>query len=398
MRVGFNYPNSLNRFGSDFGPDIWASSSDWNRDNALEQAGNVSAIPLPPLFGHIDRNLANLKKMGFSVIRWFLLGNGNSYGPAPTAHAVPTGQLKPGGRMTTYTDYTFTPPPAVDKRFRRDFEELLKRFQTAQLQLIPSLVSFEFGSNVKAGPGNNNTGYGGRADAIRDQAKRKVFFDTMLTELLAASKPYAAQIYAWEVINEPVWLCQNIGALSNPMWAPHMPEMSWSTMNDFLKDAAQRIFNAGFKSTVGHRYYDDIARAEPGAIPQFHYYAEHQWYAVGQYKSDPANIKGAGLFSTSPRPFLGELDSAENRFGDPWTKDLGSGDSTSARLRLLESEGCELVLLWPDYAGCKPGRVSAATIAAEQETVMKNDVIKLLPSTRREVIAYTGGTLPPANE
>jgi hypothetical protein len=174
--------------------------------------------------------------------------------------------------------------------------------------------------------------------------------------------------------------------------------MSWSTMNDFLKDAAQRIFNAGFKSTVGHRYYDDIARAEPGAIPQFHYYAEHQWYAVGQYKSDPANIKGAGLFSTSPRPFLGELDSAENRFGDPWTKDLGSGDSTSARLRLLESEGCELVLLWPDYAGCKPGRVSAATIAAERETVMKNDVIKLLPSTRREVIAYTGGTLPPANE
>lgn len=391
MRVGFNYPTSYNRFGSDFGPNIWVSTADWQSRNALEAAGNVSAIPLPPLFDHVDRNLANLKKMGIEVVRWFILGNGNSYGPAPTR------RIRRTTSASYYNDYEFSPPARVDSRFRRDFEELLKRFRTAQLQLVPSLISFEFGSNQKTGTGPSpGTGWGGRADVIRDPAKRKTFLDTMLAELLAASAAYRDQIYAWEVVNEPVWLCLDIGALSVPEWSPRQPEVTWSQMTDFLNDATGRINSAGFQSTVGHRYFDDLARFPTGSMPQFHYYGEHHWYAVGAYKSDPPKIGGGGLFG-GRKPFLGELDSSRNRFGDAWSE-LGRADSTEERLRLLAREGCDLALVWPDLAGAKSGRVPAATIKAEQALVDTNDVLKLLSATRSEIVAYTKGTLPPAGE
>ncbi len=393
MRIGFNYPHSYNRFGSDFGPNIWVSDLDWDKYNALEASGNLASIPLPPLFDHVDRNLANLQKMGFSVIRWFVLGNGNAYGLAPTR------VLRWVSKFFNYYDYTFTPPLTVDKRFRRDFEELLKHFKIMQLQLIPSLISFEFGSRDKAGTGPApGTGYGGRADVIRDPAKRKVFLDTMLAELLATSIPFKEQIFAWEVINEPVWLCQDIGPLSTPNWASRIPEISWSEMTDFLNDALKRIKDAGFESTVGHRFFDDLKRFPTGSIPQFHYYCEHRWYAVGSYKSDPENIKGANLFGGNSKPILGEFDSAENRFGESWKKDLGSTDSTAERLRLLEREGCDLALIWPDLGGAKEGRVSPTTLQPEIDAVNKNDVIKLLGTTRQEIVNHTGGTMPPVNE
>jgi hypothetical protein len=57
MRVGFNYPQSYNRFGSDFGPNIWVPKEVWAKHNELEAAGRLSEIPLPPLFDRVDRNL-----------------------------------------------------------------------------------------------------------------------------------------------------------------------------------------------------------------------------------------------------------------------------------------------------------------------------------------------------
>jgi hypothetical protein len=381
MRLGFNYPWARHEFSANFGPYFWVDDAEWNKNNVLEASDQLPLIPLPPLFKHVDRNLANLKKMGFSVIRWFLLGNGQSYGPAPTRY------MKSITLVSPPYDYNFNPPTTLDKRFRRDFEELLRRFKAAQLQLIPSLISFEFGSNLAAGGGPHGTGYGGRADVIRDPARRKVFLDTMLAELLTASAPFKEQIYAWEVINEPVWLCIEFGPLSRPKWwVPRTPEVSFSEMSDFLKDAITRIEKAGFQSTVGHRYFDDLARFPPGSIPQFHYYADHR-YATERYKSDPANIKGTQLFGRNPKPILGEFASSEDPVyhDNPWKYDLGGVDSTLERLKLLDHEHCDLALIWPDRS-------------SNEKAVADNDVIKLLSTTRNDIIKYTNGKLPPENE
>lgn len=387
MLLGFNYPGSYNRFGNEIGPICFVDDATWDRNNKLEAAGNTASIPLPALFDHVDRNLANLKKLGFQVIRWFLLGNGNSYGPAPI-------QFQPLPNRAHF-DYHFTPPAVIDKRFRRDFEELLRRFQKAEMQIIPSLISFEFGSSKRAGlAGKPGQGYGGRADVIRDKDKRKVFLDTMLAELLAASAPFKSQIYAWEVINEPCWLCSQYGPLSIQPWISRPPEVTDGQMSAFLEDAVGRINKAGFPSTVGHRYFSDLRRYPTGTVPQFHYYAEYRWYI----QSDPDGITGNNLFSGNPKPILGEFDSAANRFGDAWTKDLGGKDSTVERLKLLDKEGCDLAMLWPDFAGGKSGRVSASQLSAENALMMKNDVIKLLEVTRMSVAAITKGTLPPSGE
>ena len=113
MQVGFNYPFSSNRFGSEIGPNIWVSPEVW-ANNDREAKGN-GGHRLPPLHAHVDRNLALLKTMGIGVVRWFLLGNGNSYRPGSHApERCPLAQLR--------VEYTRS---VIDKRFRRDFTALL---------------------------------------------------------------------------------------------------------------------------------------------------------------------------------------------------------------------------------------------------------------------------------
>jgi hypothetical protein len=235
---------------------------------------------------------------------------------------------------------------------------------------------------------------------MTDAGKRKTFLDTVLGGLLTVSAKYRDQIYAWEVINEPIWLCRGFGPLSVPIWAAREPELTDGQMSDFLKDATGRIDAAHFPSTVGHRYFDDLHRYPTGRLPQFHDYNEHSfWAAIAPgYSSDPPQIRGGGLFSGETVPILGEFDSSHNRFGDPWAKDLGAADTTLTRLALLAGEGCQTAIIWADFDGAKEGRISTVTKAAEDAIVQASDVIKLLPDTRAYIAAYTHGTVPPPGE
>ena len=81
MKAGFNYGWSHDRYGAQIGPNPWVSIEEWTVRGKLAAAGEVSRIPLPPLFDHIDANLWYLKAIGVSVVRWFMLGNGFNYGP-----------------------------------------------------------------------------------------------------------------------------------------------------------------------------------------------------------------------------------------------------------------------------------------------------------------------------
>lgn len=65
---------------------------------------------------------------------------------------------------------------------------------------------------------------------------------------------------------------------------------------------------------------------------------------------------------------------------------------------MLEREGCELAVLWPDFAGGKAGRVAPGVLAAEIAAQDKNTVIKLQQATRQAIVNFTGGKMPPASE
>jgi hypothetical protein len=389
MKIGFNYAFSYNRFGSEIGPNMWVSDKEWDDQNQKVALGKVAEIPMPPLFDFIDRNLANLKGMGISVVRWFLLGHGNNYGSSPVRYLrVQTGAPPSVGQASRYPDFAFQPPTTVDARFRRDFGEMLARFKKAEMQVIPSLMSFEWSSaqHFTTGP-RTNIGAAGRGDVIRDPAARTVFLNTMLAELLQASLPFKDQIYAWEVVNEPEWMYLDMGANSFPNhWAPHVPEVTFGELKTFLDDAVQRIDKAGFRSTVGHRFFSDMSALPKGTAPQFHYYADNGFLRLlsraGGYPSDPGKIAGGNLFSGSPKPFLGEFSSDFNSgLARPWSSDFSSGDTTRARLDLLAKEGCELALIWPDRA-----------------PILNGDPIKLEQGTRNAITDFTGGRLPPAGE
>ena len=392
MKVGINYPWSYNQFGAQIGPYPNMPVDRWKAEQKLVEAGQP--VPPPPLFDHIDANLSYLKDIGVSVVRWFLLGDGFNYGPASQP------AFKPGH---TTPVRAFDPPARIDSRFVRDFEHLLDCFKGAKLQIIPSLISFGFGSSITyTVDSERGIGSGGKADVITDKNKQKLFFDTLLNSLLDVSTKYREQICAWEVINEPIWLCQGYGALSKPAaWIGRVPEVTFSQMRAFLTEGLKRIDSFNFKSTVGHRYKADLERFPTGSLPQFHYYAKLQWYAIGPLKDDPPGIRAQSLFKSDPKPILGEFDTDENRFGLPWAKDLGQRNSTLERLKLLRDEGCELALLWPDYAPDDSAVIGSAKIdktlfKEEREIEVAYDIVKLLAGARRAIAQFTNST-PPTN-
>jgi hypothetical protein len=405
MNVGFNYPMSFNRYGADIGPDPHVDLPRFLREQQLEQQGRVKSIPLPPLFTHIDRNLENLKRMGIDVVRFFLLGNGFNYGQGPTRRNTPSPNA-----AAPFFDWDFTPPSRTDERFKFHFEELLKRFKKADMKIIPSLIDFMAVGNSR-GRDAKGLAPSGRADCIKDTTKRGTFLNTVLADLLMISRQFKDQIFAWEVMNEPLWATSIFGPLSSPPFAQlpttgadpvlsgflRVPEVTVvnssgqivksaeDVMKDFLQEAIQLIENMGFESTVGHRRFQDILDPATGQFgvtgsrPQFHYYGKHA-FGFG----DPPQIKGQRLFSTffpkGRHAFLGEFDSDLNSHGKPWPE-LAGKDTTLNRLILLDQEGCELALIWPDKA---PSGTE--------------DPIKLEQATRQAIVNFTRGKLPPANE
>jgi len=404
MDVGFNYPWSHNRYASQIGPNPWVAVDQWTAQAKLAAADEVLRIPLPPLFDHIDANLWYLKAIGVSVVRWFLLANGFNYGPA-SRHSQRF--LGYGKIRLPMPARAFDPPSQVDRRFTRDFEELLLRFKKAGLQIIPSLVDFYFGSFLNfTVDDQRGIGAGGKADVITDAPKRRVFLDTMLVGLLEVSAKYREQIYAWEVMNEPVWLCLGFSPLSP--WHGRKPEVTFDQMRAFLEEAIARIKSFKLESTVGHRFRADLDKFPTGSLPQFHYYAKPfpgTGISLGPYKMDPPRIIGQHLFQNKgpKEAILGEFDSDLNRFGRPWTRDLGSKDSTYNRLNLLKLAGCELALLWPDYGPDDNAVIGAAVrdkrrFAEERQISMNYDVVKLLGSTREAIAQFCGFRLPTETE
>ena len=97
-------------------------------------------LAAPRWYPEIDGHLRHFQDVGISVVRWFILADGLTYGVGAEA-PVPDRTVKGGWR--------FEPPP-LTAEFLQHFETLLERFSAAcadtrpAIQLLPVLIDFHF--------------------------------------------------------------------------------------------------------------------------------------------------------------------------------------------------------------------------------------------------------------
>src|SRR5690349_4575561 len=116
MQVGVNYP------WVDYGWDFGAGPPDWN-------GGRTS----PRWFDRLDADLERFRELGITVVRWFILADGLTYGTGPEAPFVDPSD----DRVWRFE------PPALPDDILQHFDEALRRFDltrrglTPPIQLIP---------------------------------------------------------------------------------------------------------------------------------------------------------------------------------------------------------------------------------------------------------------------
>ena len=298
MDVGINYP--WYDYGWDFGdaPPGWRTASD----------------PNWRLF--IDNEIQYLTGLGIRVVRWFIFGDGLTYG---------TGSQAPHKDARRPGKWRFDDPPQLSQNFQAHFRTLLERFTIANqksgtpLLLLPVLLDFKFcqsGSPARVqGSLSKDWIKRGRKDIIIDSQKRHKFLQRALDPLLKISQSHRPSIYAWDIFNEPEWVTNGWhpnGTTGLPVDKEHMRQ--------FLKEAMDRIRSAGFKVTIGFNRIDTIRSTKIYAdYNQFHHYTK------GDRKLDKHS------FDKRFPGIIGEFATSTN--DDHWPE-LGSADqSVLNRLR-----------------------------------------------------------------
>jgi hypothetical protein len=269
------------------------------------------------------------------VVRWFILGDGLSYGTGPEAPRLDrsaTGD-KAGWRFH---------PPALASEFLEHFEAVLRSFAAQgtgphPVRLLPVLADYKFcepgvwpvsRDDPALGQGVPDEGWvkGGRVQAIT--TNRRPFIDQVLRPLLRLSSGYRDAIYAWDVFNEPEWVTNG--------WHPdHRNDhpVNEGEMRAFLEDSMAAIREAGFNSTIGFGLIETIRQTYLYAdINQFHHYTDGSRFLEGN-PFDPSHPAVVGEFATS---------TAE----DTWPELRERGQRILNRLKLAESRGYALALAW----------------------------------------------------
>jgi hypothetical protein len=365
MRVGFNYPWPSNKVGLWIGPQDRQDKWPKNYETLWKDL---------PFKEQIAANLKILKDSGVEVVRWFIMGNGFNYGLPPQVTNPPPLFFggDPSGRAPQ-SIVTFDPPDQLDPLFSDHFQQLLELHSSAQMQIIPSLLSFEFFSPETT----SWSAAGGRADIATDAAKRNKFFFTVLADFLKVSDKYREWIYAWEVINEPTWDVSSFtppttGGL--PLYHPVYVDLD--SMRAFIRLACNWIEDKKFQSTVGHRFQSDLSIMPTGTLPQFHYYSEPV-AIFGDPRTLPASRDaGAGI--------VGEFGALVGKgyelnekpvkasYGEPWDRDFPDhrdrdpAQTVFDRLTLMGQLGYQLAIVWPDLNDAQVDAVDGLKISAQK--------------------------------
>jgi hypothetical protein len=318
MDVGINYP--WRDYGWDFGlgPPAWR--------------GPITA---PRWSATIDDHLRHFHDLGISVVRWFVLADGLTYG---------TGAHAPRPIVDAPTGWSFVPPALADEVVSH-FEALLQRFAASNvdrlrpIQLLPVLIDFHFcqPGTMCVQQGDPSDPYlqiddpgwvkQGRADALTDTDKRRRFLDAVLDPLLCCSQRYADVIYAWELINEPEW----VTAGWHPDGRTDHP-VDEASMRAFLEEGKARVRSAGFKPTIGFALHGTLHTSGITAdINQFHHYPGGRTPLPG-HSCDPDFPAIIGEFATAS--------------DDCWPELVGDCQTVLDRLQVAEALGYPLALPW----------------------------------------------------
>jgi hypothetical protein len=317
MDVGVNYP--WFSYGWDFGPGPpgWRSGHD------------------PDWVPHIGQHLDHLAAIGVSVIRWFILGDGLSYGTGPDAPKL--------DRFATRdrAGWRFN-PPALTGEFQEHFAALLQSFAARStgphsIRLLPVLVDYKFcepgvwpvnNEDPALQPGVPDQGWvkGGRVEAITTSRQR--FIEQVLGPLLQLSSGYRDAIYAWDVCNEPEWVTNG--------WHPDRRTdhpADETEMRAFLEESMSAIRQAGFRSTIGFNRIETINQTRLYAdVNQFHHYTD----GSRSLQRNPFDPRWPGI--------IGEF--ATSAAEDTWPELSQRSQRILDRLKLAESQGYVLALPW----------------------------------------------------
>lgn len=310
VELGFNYPFPWNAYGRYFG----------------RGAPPGSEPELGRWLEELEKNLELLReRLGIRVVRLFLLCNGWNYGRLAADRFVPPAELHPA--------------------FAEDLERLLAVFRSQRASVLPSLFDFKaFGRRWK------RNGAGERQLILHDAVLQREVLTQTLGHFLEVSARYRDVVYAWEVMNEPIWNVTRLAQRS----AAGGRTTSARAMAAFLARAIDSIEQAGFPSTVGHRFVRDWSRYPTGTVRQFHFY--------------PTGVFGRALIDRKLPPFartraiLGEFGvQAPGEQGELWPELRGADaggtrQRTRARLGHVRDKGYELALLWPDGIDGHGGR------------------------------------------
>jgi hypothetical protein len=264
MRVGVNYP--WKDYGWDFGVSPFRPQPQG-----------------PRWLAQIDADLRRFKTLRVSAVRWFILGDGFTYGtPQDQLSYITTPTEDPLRYVngTNIRQWRFNPPNPGTFSLQVIVDEvhaLLDRFRNAyrtvspagqrRIKLLPVLTDHLM--FFPSQPVSTPSGFvkQGRSDVVSDRSKRDLFVRGLVQPLLSMMGSFRDFIEAVEVVNEPEWCVQEFpgGNAANKT-------IRRSEMIEFLQRIAGEITSAGFRPTVGFIDPGSLSWGVSGLLPQVHYY------------------------------------------------------------------------------------------------------------------------------
>jgi len=367
LEVGFNYPWPWDKYGIYLG-----SGSPPGADPSLSKWVDT-----------LKANLVTLQQLGITVVRIFLMGNLANWG---------TVQKREWNNGKDWW-WDFTPPSQLDSLFKDQLDAMFAAFAASQMKVIPSLVDFGAACDVRNPDGR---GMGVRCEIWKRFPTQKQFFDMVLEPFLDISMKHIDSIFAWELMNEPIWVTLPPSMFGKPLNSFVDRFLPASDMETFLKEGLQRIqarvttvpdpANPGtqkqthaFKSTVGHRFAWNLDQLPlfgttwpSGDIRQFHYYPSTEQFLDRMDDTLPNSrqTRGAilGEFAAGP-----PVAAKHHKFWPeiPGESGLSTSDRMLRRLELIERKGYGLALIWPDLDGSAPGATDPLKLSAGAQDGVK---------------------------
>lgn len=284
--------------------------------NANNPAGGIAQ---PKNREKLARTLDRLDAQGVKHLRWFMLCDGRS-GIRYDAAGKPLG---------------------LDDKFVADVDAALAEAHKRGMTITFALADFLWFKGEKDKPG--------RADLLRDPAKRQALLDNVITPILKRYGQHPA-IEAWDVVNEPEWAVFGYGN-----WNPSSA-VAPSEMRAYIQEATERIHRwTSHQATVGSAStrWLDLVRGLGLDLYQAHWYDHFEAKAplgrpVDSYKLDRPLILGEFPTKGSKRDGQALLDLA-HRAGFagamPWgvlstdaASDFASIEQTMGRWRQAHAD------------------------------------------------------------